>query len=99
MTNIESLVAEVKKSGAKRIMLQLPAGLKIKSVEIVEAFKKYDIATVIANNQCYGACDLADNEAKQMNCDVLVHVGHNKFYVDFPTKVPVIYFPWFIDFK
>ena len=67
--------------------------------DILSALYEKGVEAYMSLEPCYGACDLADNEAKQMNCDVLVHVGHNKFYVDFPTKVPVIYFPWFIDFK
>ena len=38
-----------------------------------------------------------DKEAKKAGCDMLVHVGHNKFYRDFDTDVPVLYFPWMID--
>ncbi len=97
--SIHLLVSEVAKKHPKKIMLQLPAGLKMKTVQIVEELKKQGIETVVANNPCYGACDLADKESKQMDCDLLVHVGHNKFYVDFPTEVPVLYFPWFIDIK
>ena len=97
MDQISQLVEEAKKKNAGRIMLQLPAGLKMKAAEIVGAMRQEKIDVVIANNPCYGACDLADKEAKQMNCDLLIHVGHNKFYVDFPTEVPVVYFPWLIN--
>ncbi len=99
MSQIENLISEVTKRNPKKIMLQLPAGLKMKAAEIIEALQKENIKALLANNPCYGACDLADSEAKQMNCDLLVHVGHNKFYVDFPTEVPVLYFPWFVDVK
>ena len=99
MDQIENLVNEVVKKKPAKVMLQLPAGLKMKTVQIVEELKKKGIETIVANNPCYGACDLADSEAKQMGCDLLVHVGHNKFYVDFPTEIPVLYFPWFIDFS
>ncbi|MBI4162046.1 MAG: diphthamide biosynthesis enzyme Dph2 [Candidatus Aenigmarchaeota archaeon] len=99
MDQIQQLVAEVAGKSPKKIMLQLPAGLKMKAAEIVESLKKQGIETIVANNPCYGACDLADAEAKQMNCNLLVHVGHNKFYVDFPSEVPVLYFPWFIDIR
>ena len=99
MDQIQALVSEVAKKAPKKVMLQLPAGLKMKTVKIVEALRAEGIETVVANNPCYGACDLADSEAKQMSCDLLVHAGHNKFYIDFQTEVPVIYFPWFLDVK
>ncbi|HLD85408.1 MAG TPA: diphthamide synthesis protein, partial [archaeon] len=75
MDQISQLVEEAKKKNAGRIMLQLPAGLKMKAAEIVGAMRQEKIDVVIANNPCYGACDLADKEAKQMNCDLLIHVG------------------------
>lgn len=96
---IDKLVEEVKKSGAKKIMLQLPVGLKTKAVEIAATLEKENISTVVSLNPCYGACDLADEEAKQAGCELLVHVGHSKFYRHFETMVPVIYFPWIMDVK
>ncbi len=80
-------------------MLQLPAGLKTKVTELAAALEKADIFTAVSLNPCYGACDLADEEAKQSGCELLVHVGHSKFYRDFETAVPVIYFPWLVDVK
>ncbi len=96
---VDDLVTEVKKTGAKRIMLQLPAGLRSRTIEIAGALEKEGISTAASLNPCYGACDPADEEAKQAGCGLLVHVGHSKFYRDFKTAVPVIYFPWTIDVK
>ena len=96
---IESLVAEVIKSGAKNVMVQLPAGLKTRAAEIASAMEKENISATLALNPCYGACDLADEEAKQAGCELLVHIGHSKFYRDFGTAVPVIYFPWTAEVK
>ena len=93
------MIDQVRKTGAKRVMLQLPAGLKTKTVGIAKELEKNGIQVVLANDPCYGACDLADEEAKQAGCDLLVHVGHTKFYRDFKTAVPVIYFPWAVDIK
>ena len=96
---IEHLVEEVKKTGAGRVMLQLPMGLRTRATEIASALEKINVSTVISLNPCYGACDLADEEAKQAGCQLLVHVGHSKFYRSFETAVPVIYFPWTSDIK
>lgn len=93
---IDDLIKEIKKTGASRVMLQLPAGLKTKAAEMAVALEKEGVAAIIANNPCYGACDLADEEAKQAGCELLVHVGHSKFYRDFKTAVPVLYFPWLV---
>ena len=96
---LDSLIREVKKTNARKVMLQLPAGLRTRAAEMAGTFDKNGIAIIIANNPCYGACDLADEEAKQAGCDLLVHVGHSKFYRDFNTAVRVIYFPWMVDIK
>lgn len=91
---IKNMIDEIRKSGARRVMMQLPAGLKTRAAEIAAALEREKIPALLSLNPCYGACDLADEEAKQAGCDLLVHVGHNKFYRDFATAVPVIYFPW-----
>ena len=39
----DSLVAEIKKTSAKRVMIQVPAGLKIKLAEIIASLKENDI--------------------------------------------------------
>ena len=91
---IEQLVAEIKKSGAKKVMIQLPMGLRTRTAEMAGALEKENISAIFSLNPCYGACDTADEEAKQAGCELLIHVGHSKFYRNFDTAVPVIYFPW-----
>ena len=82
---------------ARKVMVQLPAGLKQHALAISEAFAEKDMQAVIAGKTTYGACDLADIEACKTGCDLLIHVGHTKFYRDITTQVPVVYVPWTID--
>lgn len=96
---LEKLINEIKNRNAKRIMLQVPEGLRMRATIIVEAIEKEGIDVILSADPTYGACDLADSEAAQMHCDLLVHVGHSKFYRDFETRVPVIYYPWEMDIK
>src|SRR3989338_4558469 len=95
----DNLVAEIKKTGAKRVMIQVPGGLKVKLTEIITKLEENDITAVASVSPSYGACDLADDEAKQHRCELLVHIGHSKFYRDFTTVVPVLYFPWIVDLE
>ncbi|MFA4819847.1 MAG: diphthamide biosynthesis enzyme Dph2 [Candidatus Aenigmatarchaeota archaeon] len=95
----DSLVAEIKKTGVKRIMIQAPAGLNIKLAEILAKLEENGITALASVSPSYGACDLADEEAKQLGCELLVHIGHSKFYRDFSTRVPVLYFPWIVELK
>ncbi|MBI2579629.1 MAG: diphthamide biosynthesis enzyme Dph2 [Candidatus Aenigmarchaeota archaeon] len=94
MNNYEELAEKIKELGAKRVMLQLPEGLKMKAAGMCLFLQEKGIDAFLSNNSTYGACDLADTEAKRMGCDILVHVGHSKFYVDFQTDVPVLYYIW-----
>jgi len=97
--NIQNLITEIKSKGAKKVMIQLPEGLKMNMTQMAEEMKNADIDAIICGDASYGACDLRDKEAKELGCDLLVHVGHNKFYRNFRTSVPVLYFPWMIDFS
>jgi 2-(3-amino-3-carboxypropyl)histidine synthase len=99
MNNINDLVKNVYEKQPKRVLLQLPEGLKSKAMEIASALEEIGIEVVISGDSCYGACDLQEQEAKQMNCDLLVHVGHSRFSKTRDMSVPVLYYPWEIDVK
>lgn len=65
-------------------LLQVPDGLKRKALKIAD-----ELGDVLIDcESCYGACDLAVNEAKALGCDSIVHYGHSKL-VD--SDVPVEY--------
>ncbi|MEM3514078.1 MAG: diphthamide biosynthesis enzyme Dph2 [Candidatus Hadarchaeum sp.] len=66
----------LKRTGAKRAALQVPAGLAPHLPEIMRPFDQLGVEVVIMAGSCYGACDLADEAAKKLGSDVLVHYGH-----------------------
>ncbi|MBI2172615.1 MAG: diphthamide biosynthesis enzyme Dph2 [Candidatus Aenigmarchaeota archaeon] len=94
MNNYGELAAKIKERNARRVMLQLPEGLKMKAADMCRFLQESGIEVLLSNEPTYGACDLADAEAKATGCELLVHVGHSKFYVDFETDVPVLYYIW-----
>ena len=96
MNNIIELVKQVKESKANKVLLQVPEGLKTKAIEITAALEKEGIEAIISADPCYGACDLPFNNLVS-NFDLIVHIGHNKFYKDIKTEKPVLYYPWEID--
>lgn len=96
---MQQLVDEIKKSGAKRVLLQLPEGLKTRATEIMTTLREGSIECILSADPVYGACDIPVNEAKQLKCDLIVHIGHNKFYRDAEQGFPVMYFPYFLDIK
>jgi len=96
MYNLEELVEKIKASCADRVLVQLPEGLITKGPELEKLLSREGIQATISLEPCYGACDLRDSEAERLGCELLVHVGHSDFGVK--SKVPVIYYPWEIDF-
>ncbi|MBI5347299.1 MAG: diphthamide biosynthesis enzyme Dph2 [Candidatus Aenigmarchaeota archaeon] len=96
MNNIEELLEIINTRKLKKVFLQLPDGLKRKAIEIADELNKKNIEVIISADPCYGACDLRIKEAEMAGCDLIVHVGHNKF-LDASTQIPVVYFPWNID--
>ena len=68
---------EIKRRGAKRILLQLPEGLKPLGFELAQRIEKETGAEVfLSGDPCYGACDLALMPKEFVNAELLVHIGH-----------------------
>lgn len=63
--------------GVKRVGIQLPPGLKRYLPELEAPFRSAGVEAVLLMGSCYGACDLADDQAKRLGCDALVHYGHS----------------------
>jgi 2-(3-amino-3-carboxypropyl)histidine synthase len=83
------ILGKLKKAKAKKVFLQVPEGLKMGALDLVDFLEKNRIGVLLSLEPCFGACDLRDREAKELGCDVLLHVGHSDFGLK--TKVPVIY--------
>lgn len=66
----------LQRTGARRAALQLPAGLARYLPEILRPFDQLGVEPVVVAGSCYGACDLADEAARKLGSDVLVHYGH-----------------------
>ena len=86
------------KLGAKRVLIQLPEGLKPEAPYIAKAIEKLGVQSVISADPCYGACDLAIAEAESLGVDLIVHYGHSKLvkyervptlYVEARANIPV----------
>ncbi len=88
---LNNAINELKKVKAKKIFLQIPEGLKIKVEEIVSDLEKKGFEVVTGMDPCFGACDIKVSEAKKMNCDAILHLGHNQFSKI--KEIPIIYAP------
>ncbi len=85
----EHIKQEIAKIGAKRVLLQFPEGLKPESPRIAKMIANEGALPIISADPCYGACDLAVNEAESLDVDLIVHFGHAKLTTY--HKIPTIY--------
>ncbi len=80
---------EINKRNCKKVLIQLPEGMKIYTLEIVNYLKKNTKAEIIVSGKSnWGGCDLAVNEAENIAADLILHFGHTQFI---KTDFPVIY--------
>ncbi len=88
LNGTSDLIERLKETGAKRVALQFPEGLKRRSMTVAAALKDAGFEVIVSGDPCYGACDLA---LDSLACsDVLVHFGHAP--VD--EQPQVIFEPW-----
>lgn len=75
---LPKLFAEIERTGAKRVLLQLPDGLKQYADRLLAAVRsRYpDVVVVLWSGSCYGACD-APLHARNLGFDLLVQFGHS----------------------
>jgi 2-(3-amino-3-carboxypropyl)histidine synthase len=87
---IDRVVSEIKSRQAKRILLQLPDGMRPFAFQLLEAIEKSSNALVfLSGDSCYGACDIAITQAEELNTDLVVHYGHSSMINN--AKIPVLY--------
>jgi 2-(3-amino-3-carboxypropyl)histidine synthase len=85
----ERIKQQIAKLGAKRILLQLPEGLKPEGPRLAKIIEKTGALPIISADPCYGACDLATAEAQRLGIDLMVHFGHSKLVKH--EQVPTVY--------
>jgi len=80
---------EIRKRQAKRVLIQLPEGLKTRGLHLASVVEKAGALAVVSADPCYGACDMAFQEAQSLGADLLVHYGHSGMTSQ--VLVPTIY--------
>lgn len=76
---LDKAVEIIKKEKAKLVCIQLVDSLKPKSLEIVKYLEsKTDAKIMVWMGSCFGACDIP-LELNNLNIDLLIQWGHNKF--------------------
>jgi 2-(3-amino-3-carboxypropyl)histidine synthase len=85
----ERVKQEILKLKAKRVLIQLPEGLKPEATRLAKVIEKLGVLPVVSADPCYGACDLATVEAESLGVDLILHYGHSKLLKY--ERVPTIY--------
>lgn len=86
----EQLAKEIRKHKAKRVLIQLPEGLKPYVHRIAAAVESTGAQAFISADPCYGACDLAVYDAQALGVDLIAHYGHTEMVER--SANPVVYF-------
>src|SRR5690349_10333594 len=90
----DRLVAEITGRGARRLLIQLPDGLKNEGPRLASLVREKTGAEVfVSASSAWGACDLSLDAAARLKADLLVHYGHNEFLRDGSNGIPVVYIP------
>jgi 2-(3-amino-3-carboxypropyl)histidine synthase len=85
----ERIKQEITRLSAKRVLLQMPEGLKPEAPRLAKLVEKAGALPIISADPCYGACDIAASEAESLDVDLIVHFGHAKLLKH--EKVPTLY--------
>jgi 2-(3-amino-3-carboxypropyl)histidine synthase len=85
----ERIKQEITKLEAKRVLIQLPEGLKPEGPRLARVVEKTGALPIISADPCYGACDLPTAEAESLGADLIIHYGHAKLLKY--ERVPTIY--------
>jgi len=87
---LQRVKEEIASRGSRRVLLQLPDGLRPHAYRLAAEIRRDTGAQVIlSGDSCYGACDVASRQAEEVGADLLVHYGHSRMVED--GEVPVLY--------
>jgi 2-(3-amino-3-carboxypropyl)histidine synthase len=85
----ERVKQEIIQLKAKRVLVQLPEGLKPEAPRLAKIIERLGALPIVSADPCYGACDLATAEAESLGVDLIVHYGHSRLLKY--ERVPTIY--------
>ncbi|MDH7516847.1 MAG: diphthamide biosynthesis enzyme Dph2 [Candidatus Thermoplasmatota archaeon] len=90
--DFETAVKTVKKNGYKTLAIQLPEGLKMDALKMVDYLEKEtDANMVVSASSCFGACDVADDELKNLGVECIIHIGHTPIPNMDNFSIPIIF--------
>ena len=86
---LSELMERIQANDNRLIALQVPEGLKMQALEMMDSIETETSAKVIlAADPCYGACDLVHDKMQMMGVELVAHMGHSQMNIDsgMPTQ-------------
>ena len=93
----ERAADEIRRLNARRVLVQLPDGLRPGGLTLAKELRDLTGAEVIlSGDSCYGACDLALTQADAVDADLIIHYGHSPMLQ--APGTPVLYIEARVNF-
>ena len=86
---LDELMERIRANDNRLIALQVPEGLKMQALEMMDTIETETSAQVVlAADPCYGACDLVHDKMQLMGVELVAHMGHSQMNIDsgMPTQ-------------
>ena len=86
---LDELIQRIKSNDNRLVALQVPEGLKMQALDMMDAIEEETTAKIIlAADPCYGACDLVHDKMQRMGVELVAHMGHSQMNIDsgMPTQ-------------
>jgi 2-(3-amino-3-carboxypropyl)histidine synthase len=75
--DLEDAVKTINQKKYKKIVLQIPEGLKTHAFRFVDFLETKTKATIIVSaDPCFGACDIPYDELKNLGVEFVIQIGH-----------------------
>jgi len=87
----ERLKKEIIDRRAKKVLAQLPEGLKPEGPRLAAIVEDCGAVAIVSADPCYGACDLPLLEAETLGVDLIIHYGHTEMMEPERSSVPIVY--------
>ena len=80
---LDELMERIRANDNRLIALQVPEGLKMQALEMMDTIETETSAQVVlAADPCYGACDLVHDKMQLMGVELVAHMGHSQMNID-----------------
>ena len=80
---LDELAERIAVGDHRLVALQVPEGLKIQALEIIDDIEsRTDANVILSGDPCFGACDLVHNKMGSMGIDLIAHMGHSQMNID-----------------